>query len=70
MTDVSLQMKGPPLPSRKDEHRLATGHSPTTFVNARARDLPDSAAVKTPYFRTLLVVQWLRTHLPVQGPWV
>ena len=70
MTDASLQIKGPPLTSKKDENRLAWGHIPMTFQNARDRDFPDSPAIKTPCFWTFLVVQWIRIHLPMQGAWV
>ena len=70
MTDASLQIKGPPLTSKKDENRLAWGHIPMTFQNARERDFPDSPVIKTPCFRTFLVVQWIRIHLPMQGTWV
>ena len=70
MTDASLQIKGPPLTSKKDENRLAWGHIPMTFQNARERDFPDSPVIKTPCFQTFLVVQWIRIHLPMQGTWV
>ena len=68
MTYVSLQMKGPPLSSKKDENKLAWRHIPMTFQNARDQDFPDSPVIKTPCFQTFLVVQWIRIVCQCRGP--